>query len=239
MALNKGELRAETKRLVGNRTATDLDDDWYDARVLSGYRQLCTFQGYVQSPGVRQPALRRLGFFELQDRQARSLSFGVQTTNFVTPDPATDVVTVVDVYDRTNNRGLARRPLRDLLMRDPDGTGRPTFWCPAGQGGVVGYYIDKFPGSADDDIDVYEYVQKYPTALASDTTNPVIPDVWHFGIALCAAVEAAQLLDMPEKATEMTSAFEKFIAARKSPIEESGFSGRAGQRRMVIVGDRR
>jgi hypothetical protein len=237
MALTKADLRTLTKQLLGNRTSTNVDDGWYDDRVQSGYRQLCTFQGLVNAPGMRRPVMRRLGFFELQDRQARTLTTSL-TSNFVTPSPSTDVVTVTDLYDRTNNRGLDYRGLRDIFQRDPDATGRPLIWSPAGQGGVVGYYIDKRPGVTADEIAVHEYVYKYPTALALDATAPVIPDVWHVAIAYAAAAEGALLLDLPEKHTEMNGKFTEFIAARKSPIEEAAFSGLAGQRRWTPIGAR-
>jgi hypothetical protein len=237
MALTKADLRTLTKQHLGNRTSTNIDDTWYNARVLSGYRQLCTFQGYVQAPGMRQPQMRRLGFFELQDRQARSLTTAL-TSNFVTPSPATNVVTVTDIYDRTNNRGLDRRGLRDIMIRDPDATGRPMIWAPAGEGGVVGYYIDRRPGVVGDNIDVYETVYKYPADFASDVATPVIPDVWHVAITYAAAAEGALLLDMPEKHTEMNGKFAEFIAARKSPIEQAAFSGLAGQRRWTPIGAR-
>ena len=241
MAFTRAQLVTLTKQLAGNRTnASSLTDTWYQDRVTSGYRRLCTFQGAVQSPGLRQPQQRKLGFFELQDRQARTLD-STLTSNFVTPSPATDVVTVVDVYDRTNNRGLDRRALRELRTRDPEATGRPRTWCPTGQGGVVGYYIDHIPTSlltTVDAIAVYEYVYKYPTALASDSTTPIIPDVWHIAIVFAAASEAAMLLDMPEKHLELEGKFIGYIAERKSPIEESAHSGLAGSRRFTPIGMR-
>lgn len=237
MALTKVDLRTLTKQHLGNRTSTNVDDAWYDARVLSAYRQLCTFQGYVQAPGMRQPQMRRLGFFELQDRQSRTLAITL-TSNFITPSPATNVVTVIDLYDRTNNRGLDLRGRRDIYARDPDATGRPTCWTPAGEGGVVGYYLDRRPGVAADEIIVYEYVYRYPTALAADVDTPIIPDVWHIAITYAAAAEGALLLDMPEKHTEMTAKFGAFIAERKSPIEQAAFSGFAGQRRWTPIGAR-
>ena len=239
MAFTRAQLVTLTKQLTGNRTNTsNLTNSWYQDRVTSGYRRLCTFQGSVNAPGLRQPQQRRLGFFELQDRQARDLNFGVITTNFITPSPATDVVTITDVYDRTHHRGLDRRALRELRTRNPDQTGIPRTWCPAGQGGLVGYYVNQIPGSAADNINVFEYVYKYPTALVSDSTVPIIPDVWHIAIAFAAASEAAMLLDIPEKHTELESKFIGYIAERKSPIEESAHSGLAGARRFTPIGMR-
>jgi hypothetical protein len=238
MPLTKADLRTLTKQLTGNRTSATVDDTWYDARVYSGYRRLCTFQGAVTSPGMRQPQQRRLGFFELQDRQARSLSYGVLTSNFITPNPTTDICVVTDVFDRTHDRGLDRRSLRELRTRDPDKTGIPRTWCPAGQGGLVGYYVNQIPGSAADDIDVYEWTYKYPTALATDSAEPIIPDAWHIAIAYAAASEASMLLDMPEKHSELEQKFTGYIAERKSPIEESAHSGLAGARRFTPIGPR-
>jgi len=241
MAFTRAQLVTLTKQLTGNRTnAATLTDSWYQDRVTSGYRRLCTFQGAVNAPGLRPPQQRRLGFFELQDRQSRTLD-STLTSNFVAPSPATDVVTVVDVYDRTHDRGLDRRALRELRTRDPDARGIPRTWCPAGQGGVVGYYINAVPTSTLTTVDaivVFEYVYKYPTALAADGTTPVIPDVWHIAIAYAAASEAALLLDIPEKHTELESKFLGYIAERKSPIEESAHSGLAGSRRFTPIGMR-
>lgn len=241
MAFTRAQLVTLTQQLTGNRTNTsNLTASWYQDRVTSGYRRLCTFQGTVNAPGLRQPQQRRLGFFELQDRQPRTLD-NTLTSNFVTPSPATDVVTVTDVYDRTHNRGLDRRALRESRTHDPDATGIPRTWCPAGQGGVVGYYINQVPTSASTSVDaisVFEYVYKYPTVLASDSAVPVIPDVWHIAIAFAAASEAAMLLDMPEKHTELEGKFLGYIAERKSPIEESAHSGYAGARRFTPIGMR-
>jgi len=246
MALTKGDLRTLTRQLLGNRTSASITDAWYDARVYSAYRRLCTFQGEVKAPGMRQPALRRLGFFELQDRNTRTISSVTPTLtgnsgNFITPLPATNVVTVVDLFDRTNNRGLDRRSLRELRTRDPDKTGRPRTWCPAGQGGTVGYYVNQIPTTIDtaiDAIDVYEWVYLYPAALATDATVPVIPDTWHIAIVHAAASEGAMLLDMPEKHGEMEGKFIAYIAERKSPIEEAAHSGLAGARRFTPIGPR-
>jgi ABC-type glycerol-3-phosphate transport system substrate-binding protein len=94
------------------------------------------------------------------------------------------------------------------------------------------------PALAADEIDVYEYVYKYPTALASGSATPVIPDVWHIAIAFAAASEAAMLLDMPEKHSELEGKFVGYIAERKSPIEESARSGLAGSRRFTPIGMR-
>lgn len=238
MALTKADLRTLTKQLVGNRTSATVDSTWYDTRVTSGYRRLCTFQGAVNAPGLRQPQQRRLGFFELMDEQARSFTYGVTTTNFITPSPATDVCVVTDIFDLTHNRGLDRRGLRELLTRGPQHTGPPRTWCPAGKGGLIGYYIDQIPGSAADNISVIEYVYKYPTALVSDGTSPIIPDVWHIAIAYAAASEATMLLDIPEKHSELEGKFVTFISERKSPIEESAHSGLAGARRFTPIGMR-
>lgn len=237
MALTKADLRTLTKQLVGNRTSTTIDSTWYDARVLSGYRRLCTFQGAVQSPGLRQPQQRRLGFFELMDRQSRSLTTAL-TSNFITPSPSTNVAYVYDIYDRTHNRGLDRRGLRELVTRDPDATGIPRLWCPVGQGGVVGYYVDRVPALTADEITVYEYVQKYPADFASDAATPVIPDIWHIAIAYAAASEAAILLDIPEKHAEMEGKFTGFISERRSPMEDAAHSGLAGARRSTPIGRR-
>ena len=236
MALTKADLRTLTKQLVGNRTSTTIDDTWYDTRVYNAYRRICTFQGPVQGPGIKQPSFRRLGFFELQSRDTRSLTTAL-TSNFVTPI-ATNVVTVLDVYDRTNNRGLSAMNISDVRASDPDSTGRPTKFCPGGQGGAVGYWIDRVPASSTDNIDVYEYSYLYPTALVADGDYPIIPDPWHQPIAYAAASEAASLMDMPDKAQELEQRFISYIAERKTPMEEAGYKGLGGARRFSIIGSR-
>jgi len=242
MALSKADLRNLTKQLVGNRVSPLIGDPWYDMRVYSGYRRLCTFQGNVTSPSLKQPTLRRLGFFELQDRQERSIGIApvspVITSNFITPNPATNVCVVTDIYDRTHNRGLDRRSLRELRTRDPDKTGIPRTWCPVGQGGVVGYYVNQIPSTTAENIDVYEWVYKYPAELIQLTDYPVIPDAWHIAIVYAAGSEAAMLWDMPEKHNELEQKFLGYIAERKSPIEEAAHSGLAGARRFTPIGPR-
>jgi len=242
MALTKADLRTLTKQLMGNRTSVTITDAWYDARVYSAYRRLCTFQGNVTAPSLKQPTLRRLGFFELQDRQARSIGVApvtpVITSNFITPNPSTNVCVVTDIFDRTHDRGLDRRSLRELRTRNPDATGIPRTWCPVGQGGVVGYYVNQIPAVVADNIDVYEWLYRYPVALATDSDAPVIPDPWHIAIVYAAGSEAAMFLDMPEKHTELEGKFLGYIAERKSPIEEAAHSGLAGARRFTPIGQR-
>lgn len=237
MALTKAELRVRTKQLLGNRTSTTgavIDDTWYDERVMDGYRQLCTFQGPVQLSGRQRPVMRTLRFFELEDRTARSLTT-VLSSNFVAP-AASNVYVVTDVYDRTNNRGLDMMSERERRHCDPDLTGMPRRWRPGGQGGAQGYYLDKYPGSSADEIDVYEMSYLYPTALSGDADEPVIPDVWHPAIYILAAAAGADLMDMADRAQELRGDFYRFIAERKSPYEEMHRAGMAGTRRSIRVG---
>jgi len=234
MAYTLTDLINRVKQVVGNRTSTAVNDAWYTDRINSGYRRLCTFQGPVTRPGMSQPQFRVLRFFELERRDARSLA--TATTNFVTPT-ASNVVYVVDIYDRTNNRGLKRSSKRELRRFDPDEGGTPRFWSPAGNAGTVGYEIYPYPTATTDAIDVYEYTYVYPTALASATDTPVIPEAWQPAIWMAAAAEAASLLNIPEKSQEMETRFTGFIAERKSPREEAAYSGRAGARTNIMVGE--
>lgn len=237
MALTKADLRTLTQQLVGNRTSTTLSSTWYDARVYSAYRRICTFQGSVNAPGLKQPAMRRLGFFELQERTSGSITTAA-TTNFVTPAAGANVVAVLDIYDATNKRGLGSMSMSDARANDPNALGRPTRFCPAGKGSVIGYYIDRRPSVSTDNITTFEYAYMYPVALATDGTAPIIPDPWHMAIAYAAGAEAANLLDMPDKAQELEGRFMAYIAERKSPMEEAGYRGIGGARRYTSIGSR-
>lgn len=234
----KAELRILVKQAVGGRSSATITNGWYDQRIHNGYVRLCTFQGPVSRPGRAQPQFRVLRFFELEERTARSLTTSL-TTNFVTAQaPASGNIPMVvsSLYDRTNNISLRRPSRRDVLRLDPDATGRPTRWLPAGQGGVVGYFLDKIPVVASDNIDVYEYTYCYPVEMATDGTYPLIPPAWHEAIWLAAAVETAALLDMPEKADELNQRFLAFIAERKTPHEEASSSGIGGARGNIRIG---
>ena len=232
--MTKAELRAAVQQALGNRSSTTVDDDWYDTRVLSGYKQLVTYQGLVQRPGIKQPQFRVLRFPQLEDRMTRSLSSSL-TSNFVA-NQAT-VLLVEDVFDRTNNRGLDRESERRIRQLDPDENGVPRRWEPSSEAGVDGYYIYPYPSDSADDIDVYEYVITEPV-LATDGTSPVIPDEWHQAIVHLAAAEAAVLFDMPEKALEHRTLFTAIVAGLQAPNELRSTAGMAGNRRRIRVGQR-
>lgn len=234
MALTFTALKDRVKQVLGNRTSTNVSDTWYGDRVNSAYSRLCTFQGMVSRPGITQPQFRILRFFELERRDTRTLS--AATTNFVTPT-ATDTCVVLDVYDRTHDRGLKRTSTREMRRLDPDATGTPRYWRPAGNAGTIGYEVYPYVAASADAIDVYEHTYTYPVALASATDTPVIPAAWHPAIWMGAAAEAAELLDVPEKAQEMEARFIGFISERKSPREEAAYSGRAGARSNVAIGE--
>ena len=181
-----------------------------------------------------QPQFRILRFFELEQRSARAISAG--TSNFITPT-ASNVCVVTDIYDRTNDRGLKRVNTREMRRYDPDATGVPRYWRPAGDAGTIGYEVSPYPAAASSAIDVYEYTYNYPASLVNATDSPVIPAAWHPAIWMAAAAEAAEILDIPEKSQEMEARFVGFIAERKSPREESAYTGRAGARSNIMVGE--
>lgn len=233
--MTKAELRTATKQALGNVSSTTVTDTWYDSRVYSAYRRLCTFQGQVTRPGSVQPQFRVLRFYELEQRSSRALNTSL-AENFVTPN-SSNVFSILDIYDRTNDVPLRRMSRREWLALDPDDTGTPTRWHPGGKSGYMGYYIDKRPSAGDgsEDITVYEYTYQYPATLTLDTTEPIIPLEWHPAIWYGAVAEGAQLLDDSEKAAEYEALFIKFIAERKTPHEEA-MTGYSGGRRYIPIG---
>jgi hypothetical protein len=237
MALTLANLRTLTKQYLGGRTSTQLDDDWYDARINESYREVVTFQGDVKFPDFPRPRFRVLRFFELEDYIERDLDENM-TDNFVdiTASPGDDQVAhVLDIYNETDRRPLLRISTRAIRRRDHTRDGRPREWAPAGYGGKRGYYIYPWPdGTAGYAISVREYVYRYPTALSQDSHEPIIPDAWHPLLAIKAAELGARLIDWQEKAAEMQGKFIEFIAERRSPFEEAGFGG--GRRRITITG---
>lgn len=238
MALTFVDLKTRVKQVLGNRThstsSITVDDTWYGERVNSAYRAVCTFQGLVTRPGARQPQFRILRFFELENRTSRTLTT-VLTSNFVTPSMGVAVAYMQDIWDVTNARGMRRVSRREILGLNPNQDGTPRNWCPAGSAGVNGYYINPRPQTSTYNITVYEYTYNYPTALTSVAT-PIIPDEWHPCIWMKAAEEGAALLGLDVTEGEMRGAFKDYIAERKSPAEDSAFSGLAGPRRSVTVG---
>lgn len=238
--MNLTDLRALTKQLLGQRVVTSTDDaTWYIDRVNSGYRRLATFQGFVTTPSMKTPSQRILRFHELESMTARTLNGGAFPTsrNFVQPAVSSTLVySMLDVYDRSNDRWLQRIPIKYMRRLNPDENGTPLRWTPGGDGAnpqAVGYYVHPKPTAASaEEIDVYEYAYRYPAALTG-TDSPIIPEVWHPAIAFAAAAEGALLLDMPERHTELEQRFMSYIAERKSPYEEGSY---AGGRRYFNVG---
>lgn len=236
-----GDLRTLVKQLLGQRVISTVNDTtWYNDRVNAAYRRLSTFQGYVTAPGLKQPAQRILRFHELENMTARTLNVAAfpLSTNFVQPSVA-NVYTVMDVYDRDNDRWLQRVPVKYMRRLDPDETGTPLRWTPGGDGAntaqAVGYYVHPKPtAGSSEEIAVYEYTYRYPTALSTDGNSPVIPEVWHPAIAYAAASEGALLLDWRDRHADMEQRFMAYVAERKSPYEEGAYSG--GRRYMQVGG---
>ena len=216
------DMRRLTQQHIGFKVITTGDvtgDNWYDERVNAAYRRLVTFQGRV--PSTPRPTKRILRFFEFEQETDRSISIG--TTNFITP-AGTRVHMVMDVYDLTNARWLARRSTKEMRRLNPTEPGTPLRWVPGGKGGALGYFIHPIPTASDHEISVREYYYQYPDTLTTGQ-SPSIPDEWHIAIPYAAAAEAALLLDWSERHQEMEQKFLAFIAERKSPHEEASFSG--------------
>jgi len=225
------ELIALTKQALGGRNTGLMTDAWYGDRVNVGYARLTTFQGPVQAPGMSQPQMRVLRFFELYSTDDRTIVSGL-SNNLITPTATADKVVCVDnLYDLTNDVPLRRQSRRYMDRRNPQGTGRPREWAPGGDNGA-GYYIYPIPGNANEQISVRETTYQYPDELTA-TETPTIPSPWHTAIWLAAAAEAAALIDWPEKEAEMEGRFMKFIAERRSPVEEAGAGG---GRRFFSIG---
>lgn len=179
-ALTYEDLLALTKQAVGGRTGGLLTDAWYGDRINSGYARLATFQGPVQAPGMSQPQMRVVRFFELYQNDDRTISTGL-TTNFIVPIATADRIVALDnIYDLTNERELRRKARRYMNRRNPAATGTPREWAPGGDNGP-GYYIYPIPGTSGDVVSVRETTYQYPDELTAGET-PVIPAAWHAAI---------------------------------------------------------
>lgn len=226
MAYALSDLRTLCKQALGNPSGTATSADaWWNARINSGYRRLTTYQGYVDPKHYKV-----VRFYELMTTTARALTTAL-TTNFVTPATTTNLFSVLDVQDRTTGYGMSRMSRKVALSLTPDLTGKPSRWCPWGQGGVKGYLLDRRPIAAAQEINVYEFTYHYPATLAADVDVPIVADEWHDSISYAATAEAARLLDMPNKQQEFDAKFLSSIAERRTPFEEGyqGLGGRAGR----------
>jgi len=236
--LTTTELVALTKQTLGGRNTGLMTDAWYVERLNSAYARLCTFQGQVNSPGMRRPVLRVLRFFELYTRTDTTIVSGA-LDNYIEATvhlDAGNTAYIDDVYDLTNDRPLQRKSSRYMNSRNPDDVGVPRSWSPAGRDATsAGYLIHPRPGVVADEISIRETAYNYPRELVESTQNPVIPGTWHRAIWLAAVAEAATVIDWPEKAQEYEQLFMTFIAERRSPVEEAGA---AGGRRHFTAGGR-
>jgi len=229
VALTLATLRARTKQALGGTAITsEVDETWYNERVNQGYRRLCTFQGQVSRPGVKQPQFRILRFMALESTSDQLLATGM-SSNFVTPGEGQSLVYMVtDLYDVTNRRPMRRISRRKMQRLDPTETGMPRLWVPAGNSGGVGYRIYPTPSTTSEEVTVREYTYKYPAAMTSDSESPVIPDEWHHAIWMAAASDGALILDWTAKYQELEQRFLGFISERKSQYEEASFAGGPG-----------
>ena len=236
--LTTPELLALVKQSVGGRNSGLMTDAWYITRLNSAYSRLCTFQGVVMAPGMRRPQFRVIRFYELYEDVDHTLVIGTDNFIEVLDGLTADSVVYVDnVYDRTNDRPLKREAIRYMNSQNPDDLGIPRRWCPSGNHGSTGYFIHPHPGVTNDVITVRERTYNYPPELVDATPeiqNPIIPGAWHKGIWLAAVAEVADIIDWPEKSAEFEQKFMKFLAERRSPVEEAGAAG--GRRHFTVGG---
>ena len=233
--LTTTQMIALAKQALGGRSSGLMTDAWYIDRLNSGYSRLCTFQGLVMAPGMRRPQFRVIRFHELYDDTDSTLT--ITSDNFISVRDglaAGSVVYVDNVYDLTNKRPLFRKATRFMNSQDPDDLGIPRSWSPAGSKGNTGYFIHPRPGVAGDVIAVRNRTYNYPKILVEGTQDPIIPGAWHKGIWIAAVAEGAQIIDWPEKAAEHEQLFMKFLAERRSPVEEAGAAG--GRRHFTVGG---
>lgn len=236
--MQKQELRQLVKQALGNRTSTlgtQTDDEWYDNRVLDGYRRLVTEQGITYGPGHRGVTRRVLRFPLLHTRKERTLDAAAFAGNGNWISNQSGVSLVFDLYDRTNDQPLGRPPDAAFVGRDPDETGKILEWIPSAQDGVMGYRVWRTPSDADDTIDVYEFCLLEPT-LPLDTSEPATDPEWHLAIAFAGAAMGALLLDWPEKEKEMENRYADYLRSRFSMSERADFTGKAGRRTSIRVG---
>lgn len=225
-------LRARVRQALGNRADGTLTDAWYNAHVLAAYLDVITLQHRVLGTSRAPMRMRAAAFPELETRLTRTITTGM-TTNFLACQ--TGAVAVIDVWDRTNNRGLRWQDEASLRERDPDATGLPREWRAGYANGVAGYYIWPVPGDISHAIDVYETCYVAPT-LASDAASPLIAEQWHEAIVYAAVALAAPLLDMPEKATEFASLYTTYMATHQDDVARAASRAKSGRRR-IYVGD--
>ena len=231
-ALSYDDLLALTKQALGGRSTGLMTDTWYQGRINAGYSRLCTFQGPVLAPGASESQRRVVRFNELYETDTHTIAPGL-SSNFITPVHSAHTVFYVDnVYDITYDRRMRRKAIRYMKSRPRTTTGAPRMWAPAGDAGVVGYYVWPLPSTTAHDVEETVYV--FPEALATGGANdPIIPASWHDAIWMAAAQKAASIIDWPEKAQEMEQMFMSFIATNRSPVEEAGG---AGGRRWIGIG---
>lgn len=232
------ELLALTKQSLGGRNSGLMTDAWYVDRINNAYSRLCTFQGIVMAPAMRRPKFRVIRFHELYDDADYNIVAGAADNFISVPNGTTEgsVVYVDNVYDLTNNRPLDRKSLRYTLDRNPDDFGIPRSWCPTGSRGATGYFVHPRPEDSGDAILVRHRTYNYPQELIATAlvVDPIIPPPWHAGIWIAAAAEAAAIIDWPEKSAELEQMFMKFLAERRSPVEEAGAAG--GRRHFTVGG---
>ena len=193
--MTANEIRDAIKSNVGNRTggATGaINDAWYLTRANQAYRRLDGMQLRTPSGGRRI-----LRFAELRDKLTRVVSAN-PTDNFLALQ--TDVRSIRAIYDADNGRPINQKSQRLLERKNDTDTGNIIMWSPYGKDGAEGYLFWKKPTV---DVNLIEYVWKYPETLVAAGNGPVIDEAWHEAVVLLGSQDAAQKLNQFDRAAEM------------------------------------
>ena len=229
--MTRAQIRTLVQQHVGNRVTGVFNNAWFDARVLDAYRRLVSLQGRTPGSDRGGARYRHLRFPEMENRLTRSITLS-EADNFLANQSGAFIT--IDIYDRTNDRGLSLVSEADLRYHDPDDLGVPREWRPGALNGINGYWIWPRPGTTSDNIDVYETVLVTPT-LAADGDSPLVAEHWHRAIEYAAASDAAMLMDIPEKHDALEQKFAAYVSERLSYNEMAIRGSRSGRRRRIQV----
>lgn len=155
--MNLAAIRANLRMGVGNPSTTDVTNVDLDGHINGAYSEIADKYPFHR--------VRELGRF----------STIASTDKYI----VTDVDTIYRVWDRTNKKKLTKVADRHIANTDFLGTeeGKPTHY------GHFENYVQLFP-IPDDVYELEIFYKKDVLPLSGDTDIPIIPQVWHRGIAL-------------------------------------------------------